>query len=286
MESKRVLILSASIGSGHKMAARALEAAFRRYPHLDVVNHDILDLTNDTYRRLSADVYQEAVKRVPWIVGWTYQYNDEPFKNEEPVRKLWETLNAQPVVRVIKEFQPHLCVCTHYTPAGIVAQLMASAQIDTVLSVVTTDYDFQGMWLSRTFNRYFVARDEAKVRLIDFDVEPDRITASGIPVDRRFGEPVDREAVFAQYDLRSDLPLLVLSAGAVGGGPARALVAQLMKLRHAVQTVVVCGANAQLRREIETLALPQASTFRVLGFTSDMPNLVRAATLFIGKPVD
>jgi len=58
----------------------------------------------------------------------------------------------------------------------------------------------------------------------------------------------------------------------------------LMKLRNAAQTVVVCGSNAELRREIETLTLSMADKFRVLGFTSDMPDLVRAATLFIGKP--
>ena len=57
-----------------------------------------------------------------------------------------------------------------------------------------------------------------------------------------------------------------------------------MKLRNEVQTVVVCGSNAELRREIEMLTLPMASKFRVLGFTTDMPDLVRAATLFVGKP--
>lgn len=284
MEPKRVLILSAAVGSGHKTAARALEVAFRRWPDVVVVNEDILEMTNETYRRMSADLYIESVKRVPWLVGWTYQYNDEPFKNEETVRKLWDQLNTQPVVRFLKEYRPHICVCTHYTPAGIVAQLMASGEIDTSLSVVTTDYDFQGMWLSRTFNRYFVARDEARARLVDFDVAEDRVTVSGIPVNEQFGEPLDRAVMLNNYELQDDLPVIVVSAGAVGGGPARQIVVQLMKLRNEVQTVVVCGSNAELRREIEMLTLPMASKFRVLGFTTDMPDLVRAATLFVGKP--
>lgn len=284
MEPKRVLILSAAVGSGHKTAARALEVAFRRWPDVVVVNEDILEMTNETYRRMSADLYIESVKRVPWLVGWTYQYNDEPFKNEETVRKLWDQLNTQPVVRFLKEYRPHICVCTHYTPAGIVAQLMASGEIDTSLSVVTTDYDFQGMWLSRTFNRYFVARDEARARLVDFDVAEDRVTVSGIPVNEQFGEPLDRAVMLNNYELQDDLPVIVVSAGAVGGGPACQIVVQLMKLRNEVQTVVVCGSNAELRREIEMLTLPMASKFRVLGFTTDMPDLVRAATLFVGKP--
>ncbi|MBC8162198.1 MAG: glycosyltransferase [Roseiflexaceae bacterium] len=282
MDHKRVLILSAAIGSGHKTAAKALETAFRRRPHVTVVNEDVLEMTNETYRIMSAELYLQSVKHVPWLVGWTYQYNDEPFKNEEPMRKLWDQLNTQPVVKFLKEYRPDICVCTHFTPAGIVAQLVASGQLDTALSVVTTDYDFQGMWLSRTFTRYFVAREEARARLIDFDVNPDRVTVSGIPVNEQFGQPLDRQAVLDTYELDGDLPIILVSAGAVGGGPARAIVAQLMRLN--VQVVVVCGSNADLRREVEALTLPLRSRFRVLGFTSDMPDLVRAATLFIGKP--
>jgi processive 1,2-diacylglycerol beta-glucosyltransferase len=76
----------------------------------------------------------------------------------------------------------------------------------------------------------------------------------------------------------------VFSAGAVGGGPVRATVEQLMLLRHDAQCIVVCGRNAELRREIEALVVSQAEKFRILGFTDDMLNLMRVATLFIGKP--
>ncbi len=282
---KRVLILSASIGSGHKIAARALEDEFNKHPDVArVVNQDALELISETYRKISSEAYVVAVKHTPWVVGWTYDMNDEPFKNEAPLRKLYDMLSGQPVVKFIKEYQPHITVCTHFTPAGIVAQLLATNQIDTSLSVVTTDYDFQGMWLSRTFNRYFVAREEAKARLMDFDVPGERITVAGIPVNPLFGQPVDRTAVLERYELDPDLPLIVVSAGAVGGGPAREIANQLLRLRHEVQTVMICGSNEQLRRDVEALVLPQANRFRIIGYTSDMPDLVRSAMLFVGKP--
>ncbi len=282
MSQQRVLILSASVGTGHKVAASALEDSFRRQSDAHVVNQDVLELTNEAYTKLSADAYLLVAKRMPWLLGWVYDVNDVP--SEQPLRKLWDMLNTQPVVRFIKDYQPHICVCTHFTPAGIIAQLIAMNQIDTSLSVVTTDYDFQGQWLSQTFNRYFVARDESKARLIDLGVVADRITVSGIPVHPRFGEPVDRHAVLAAYDLRADLPVIVVSAGAVGAGSAQAIVAQIMNMQRAVQCVVVCGTNHRLRQAVEALTFPQAARFRVLGFTTDMVNLVRVATLFVGKP--
>jgi processive 1,2-diacylglycerol beta-glucosyltransferase len=244
----------------------------------------VLELTNDAYTKLSADAYLMLAKRMPWLLGWVYDVNDVPFTNEQPLRKLWDMLNTQPVVRFVKDYRPDICVCTHFTPAGIISQLMVTNQLDTSLSVVTTDYDFQGLWLSQTFNRYFVAREESKARLIDLGVRAERITVSGIPVRPEFGEPLDRDALLARYELRPELPVIVVSAGAVGGGPAQGIVAQLMKMQHDVQCVVVCGTNQRLLHEVEELTLPQASRFRVLGFTRDMVNLIRLATLFVGKP--
>jgi processive 1,2-diacylglycerol beta-glucosyltransferase len=281
---KRVLILATSAGSGHITAARALEKVFRQSPQVaEVVNKDALEFTNQAFRDFYSEFFQALVKRNPHFLGWWYDESDEPWRTDQ-VRGLMDRLNMQPLVKFIKEFQPDIVVCTHYLPAGIVSHLLATNQIDTHLTIVTTDYDFHSQWLSRLFHRYCVALDQTRAHLVALGIPDDRITVSGIPVDPVFGEPVDRAAVLAKYQLQDDLPILVLSAGAVGGGPVRGLVEQLMLLRNDAQCVVVCGHNVDLRHEIETLVVTQAEKFRILGFTSDMADLMRVATLFIGKP--
>jgi processive 1,2-diacylglycerol beta-glucosyltransferase len=161
---------------------------------------------------------------------------------------------------------------------------MEKQQLDTHLSIVTTDYDFHSQWLSKLFNRYFVATDQTKAHLVTLGIPEERVTVSGIPVDPAYGQSIDRAAVLAKYRLDEQRPIIVYSAGAVGGGPVRATVEQLMLLRHNAQCIVVCGRNAELRREIEALVVAQAEDFRILGYTSDMVNLMHVATLFIGKP--
>jgi len=47
---------------------------------------------------------------------------------------------------------------------------------------------------------------------------------------------------------------------------------------------VVCGRNDQLKSQIEGLVAFSRDRYRVLGYTNDMPDLIRTATLFIGKP--
>jgi processive 1,2-diacylglycerol beta-glucosyltransferase len=282
--TKRVLVLSAHVGMGHVVAARALERELRARTGVEVASHDALDLTNEIYRKLSNDLYLLLVRRAPHLVGWEYDLTDVPFASESLLPKLWHMANAQPLVRFLKEYDPDITVCTHYMPAQIVAQLMAEGTLHTTLSIVMTDYDFQGLWLPRMFTRFFVALEESRVRMLALGFEERRVTVSGIPIDSAYAEPADRAAVLARYELAADRPVLLISAGAAGGGPARQLVAQAMSLPPEAQAIVVCGTNAQLRRDIEVLTLPQSNRFRVLGFTDDMLDLVRAATLFVGKP--
>ena len=55
-------------------------------------------------------------------------------------------------------------------------------------------------------------------------------------------------------------------------------------MQNNFQAVVVCGHNDDLKREIDAAVRPRQERYKVLGFTKDMGNLMRAATLFVGKP--
>ena len=57
-----------------------------------------------------------------------------------------------------------------------------------------------------------------------------------------------------------------------------------MRIANNFQAVVVCGRNDQLKSQIEGLTAFQRDRYRVLGYTSEMADLMRTATLFVGKP--
>ena len=182
------------------------------------------------------------------------------------------------------ELQPDVVLSTHFLPARLVSLLRSRGQIHSTTFVITTDYDFQGLWLSTPFNRFFVAREETKAHMVEIGLPADRISVSGIPVRAIFSEPVDRAAVLARFQLRSDVPTLLISAGAAGGAYTQAVVAQTLRMRNPFQAVVVCGHNEKLKEEITALVAAQPERYRVLGYTTEIPDLMRVATLFVGKP--
>ena len=281
--SKRVLILSAGVGSGHNMAGGVIERYLKATPGVYAEIVDVLELSNDAYQYLYGKTYFKLVDAVPWLVGWGYEANDPPFKLKKPV-EMFDRINTMSTVRRIRNFNPDVVVCTHFLPARLAALLLAREVITAPIFVVTTDYDFQGLWLNPPFSRIFVAREETKAYMEAIGVPADRLTTSGIPVRPLFGEPVDATAVRKRYDLDAEKPLLLVSAGAAGGSYTTAVVKQTLRMTSDFQAVVICGANAELKTEVEKLVVGRENQYRVLGYSSDMPDLMRIASLFVGKP--
>lgn len=281
---QRVMILSAGVGSGHNSAAAALETEFGRRHNVEALQRvDVLDLTSDLFRTLNDDAYFALVDAAPWLVGWGYDMLDVPFRSRGAM-SVWERLNTSAVVKSIRAFMPDTIVCTHFLPARVVSLLLGRGRLQATMSVVTTDYDFQGMWLTAPINRFYVARDETRAHMVEIGLPGDRITVSGIPVRGDFSQPADRESVLARYELRPDVPVLLISAGAAGGEYTKAVVTQTIAIPNPFQAVVVCGRNEGLREAISELVASSPSRYRVIGYTTEMAALMRAATLFIGKP--
>jgi hypothetical protein len=75
----RVLILSASVGSGHVRAAKAIESALNiEHPQAAVTHVDVLQLTNGPFRKAYGAGYFRAAQRVPRLVGMLYDFLDRP----------------------------------------------------------------------------------------------------------------------------------------------------------------------------------------------------------------
>lgn len=277
-EGERVLILSAGVGAGHNSAAAAVSLACAgRSDIAEVQVLDVLQVSSVLYRALLGKGYFVLVEGLPWLVEWGYDMTDPPFRRRGPIDP-WTRANAAPVIGAIKRFRPTAIVCTHFLPAQLLATLLLRGVTDARTAVVTTDYDFQGLWLTGAFHSLFVAREEARVELMALGLAPDRVAATGIPITKHVNDP----STLTRDTDRP--PRLLISAGASGGDYAVSVVRQTMHMRSPFTATIVCGRNDEVRQRIEQVVAPAGDRYRVLGFTEEMPQLLRDADLFIGKP--
>ncbi|HJS24544.1 MAG TPA: glycosyltransferase [Pyrinomonadaceae bacterium] len=287
---RKVLLLSASAGAGHVRAAEAIEKAFKQLDDgesREVHHFDVLNYTNKLFRHLYSKAYIDLVNKMPEVPGWVYDKLDKPWKNERR-RLALDKLNTRPFVKLLREYQPDLIVCTHFLPAEIVSWLKAKERLASRQVIIVTDFDVHAMWLVHHFERYFVALEEARVYLEALGIPAEKITVSGIPIDPVFAIKKDKQEMRAKYGLAPDRITILLSTGGFGVGSVDALVHSLLPLQHRAQIVAICGRNEELKQRLTKLAArikPDATVIlKPFGYTKDMDELMTASDLVLGKP--
>ncbi len=282
----RVLITTLTAGAGHLAAAAALDEAWRAARPKDAVERvDMLKFFSPLHRKMHKDGYVTLVERAPELWGLIFKTTDNP----KAARRLNRWKRALPgksrsrFTRYLKQFKPDVVLCTHYLPLEMLGHLRRKrGDFAPLIVSVVTDFEAHALWMEACVDLYCVAAEETKVRLVARGAAPENVLATGIPISARFAVKPDAKAVRRNCGLRDDLPVLLVLSGGFGMGPVAEILAELDKVTRPFQTVVVAGRNEELRRELA--AQDRTHPTRVLGFASNMHELMAVADLVITKP--
>jgi processive 1,2-diacylglycerol beta-glucosyltransferase len=286
--SRRILILSASVGTGHVRAAEAVELATREIaPDALVENLDVLELTNSAFRRLYARSYLDLVNRAPHVLGYVYDLLDRqppPRRSSDRLRRLVERLNLRRLERFLQQGHWDVIVNTHFLPAELIAMLRSKGQFSTPQMTVTTDFETHRLWVNQPCDHYFTATEEGAVNLAHWGVPAGHITVTGIPVHPAFSRAGDRSDCRARHGLAGDRPVILQLAGGFGVGPIEDLFDAVLAVEIPLELVVVTGRNPALEQRLLECTPPPRHGVHVLGYTTQMHDLMTAADLVMTKP--
>lgn len=283
---KRVLILSASAGAGHVRAAEALVEDFRGHPGVADVQHwDFLKYTTQAFRYVYSQVYLDLVNHAPDVFGYVFKKTNVPWQHEK-VRSAMERWNAKRFIEAVHAYGPDVIVATHFTPPNVIAWLHEQGELKVKPAIVVTDFDVHAMWLVRRYGHYFVMLEEAAAYLRKMGVPADRVTVSGIPVDRAFRRVRDKAAARAELGLPAEGQIVLVSAGGFGVGPVEVMIEELLKMDVAAHVVAIAGKSEALKKKLDRLAGKGGGKvgLTAVGFTRQMHDYMAASDLLISKP--
>jgi processive 1,2-diacylglycerol beta-glucosyltransferase len=286
--SPRILILSASVGSGHVRAAEALAMAIRSIcPSAGVTHVDILTQTNRLLRRAMARGYFQLVEQAPHLVACLYDRLDGEgtccSRPGDRLRLIWERLNFAGVRRLVLSQPWDLIVNTHFTSAAIVSGLRQSGELNTAFTTVVTDYDVHRLWITPFTDLYFTATHEARAAVTCRHISEARVIASGIPIHPAFARRPSRQDARRQLGLPPDQPLIIQMAGGSGVGPFQRIHEGLLAIGRPIQLIACAGRNDAVRHQLQAISCPSRHQRRILGFTDQIPLLLSAADLLVSK---
>jgi processive 1,2-diacylglycerol beta-glucosyltransferase len=285
---KKILVLSAAVGAGHMRAAEAVELALKKLaPTAHISNLDLLTLTNAGFRRIYGKAYLDLVNLAPHVLGYMYDMLDKPRpanSKRDRFRLAIEKLNLKKFQNFLTEGHWDLVVNTHFLPAEIIANLRSKERLSIPQFTVTTDFETHRLWVNQPCERYTTATDEGAAYLEHWGVPAQSVSVTGIPIHPVFSEPKDRGECLKRHGLVGDRPIVLQLAGGFGVGPIENLFQGVLAIEKPLEIVVVAGKNEKIRRKLEQTLVPTRHRAKIVGFTTEIDELMAAADVVLSKP--
>lgn len=279
----RILILTASYGSGHNRVAATLAAEFRRAGALPRVVDHFYDLVHPEFDRLTRKLYYGVLRRTPVLWGAAYWLGDQisvssPLLaglNQIGTRKLGKLLAAEPVDHVVS---------VHPTPVAALSELERRGHRIPPHTTVFTDFVAHTQWIFPRVERYCVPADEIARDLIARGVARERVTVTGIPVAEAFTHHPERAQARLALGLSPRMPVLLFMDGSGGGfGRLEEATRTVLGMEEPIQALVVTGREERLESRLRDLARGRESHVKIFGYVDHVRQLMAAADFLVTK---
>lgn len=149
---------------------------------------------------------------------------------------------------------------------------------------VMTDFCLHKIWVHENIDRYYVATDYVKQKLVEIGTHPSNVKVTGIPIRPQFEVDVPKSIIYKKYGLSSDKKVLLIMAGAHGVLKNVKELCEALLLDSEVQIVVVCGKNAALKQSLSELEQAHPNQLKALGYVEQIDELFRVTDCMITKP--
>lgn len=286
---KKILVIYETAGGGHQAAAKAIDGAVASmYPgEFDVVLMPVRAATDSQRVSHLMDVYNHLLKIKP-----SYSNMGMRVMNNLNVEKVVVPLMPKVLKNLEKTFRdvkPDMIISVfgviNYSAVEILKKMGWHGKVPYIIWCTDLTRYFLRNWAVPDADMTLALRPEAKEQLIEYGVPAEKIhVLSGLPVNKKFYDK------HSKFEARQDLGLdptkftVLISMGGVAVGATFVFTRQLAQSGLPLQVIAVCGRNERLKDRMDRLASKVDIPVKVFGFTDQMPLLMDASDIVIGKP--
>lgn len=285
--TKKALFLISDTGGGHRSASVAITAALDEIKEPFSFEHRIDDVAAHCSFPLTqlGLAYSSALRYAPPVYGALY-YATNGRRRYKALVRFCEPLYRERLRDLFLSYEPDVIVSVHPLLNHAALRARADARMTHVplVTVITDLGKVHESWLMPEADAVVVPAREVYDRAVSRGVPPYRLRMLGQPIHPRF-----EDVTATRADIRKQLRLpphgfvTLLMAGGEGGGKLLTTTLALAKAKLDTHLIVVCGRNTALQTKLEEMARSLSSNMSILGYTDEIPLLMRAADLLVTK---
>ena len=283
----KILILHASLGSGHVSAANSIAEALQKLGVQDVRVEDGLDYADSFIRTFLNKGYLKISEQSPSLWRRIYEGTDNPDLEDTLESNVTMGDLQRPFYKklenLINEYQPDAIISCQQFPLLIVQALKNQGRISQPNYVVITDFMAHSSWLNEGVEAYFVASEFTKEALSLWGIDEKLLHATGIPVKSEISQIKKTADIREKLDLPLDIPVVTLFGGGIMPKRVRRIVETMLVYPEPLVFITVAGRNRQMAEALSDLADTEYVRLRKYQFIDFVDDLVAASDLVVTK---
>lgn len=277
-------------GLGHIMPMSAVSTEFeKKYgDKCNIVKTSFFkDTDNEDLKYLNEELIREVKKHNKnRIHGFMQFLLMSIFGSRMSLKYLMEThykRALKPSLEYMESLKPDLVFNTHFSTLYYSCKLVQEGKLDTKVVSYCPDPHIGRQW-DRRCDNIFVSSVHGKDDALKDGFKNEQLGVVPFLIRKEI-ETYDKGKAFYRNEIGApeDNFTVLLADGAYGAGKLRDTVIELLKSKHKMTIIAVCGRNEALYQEFLTFDVPENICFKPYGFTDKMLTLSACCDLFIGK---
>lgn len=287
---KKILIVYATYGTGHRAIAKYVEEYFKNQKEeYEIKNIDLLSYSIPLMNKVSTSISNKLIlSGNPFLWGIIYKYFDHKVTSFGSYRLISKIFDTEKLKKEIIGFNPDLVISTHFFASSAISRYKRKGYLNSKLITVITDYESHEFWLKSKISEdaLIVSSKEEKKEMQKKGIPGEKIKIYGIPISDRFKEECNNKAILKQYGFSGEKPLfLFFGGGGCGSKTSLPYLKMLLKLNLNIDLIYVAGADKKLKIKAQKMVQKYNNDrTRVFGFVNNVPELMNISDAVITKP--
>lgn len=283
---KKILIIYATFGTGHKSIANYVEDYFKKNnPNFEVKTLDLISYV--LFGKSTTKVSNRIIlSKNQLLWGAIYNFFNNKVTTFGTYKMISKFFDSEALKKEVIDFNPDLVISTHFFASTTISRYVKKNYINSKLITIITDYQAHELWLQnhKAEDAIIVGSKEAKKEIVKKNVLKSKVKIYGIPISSKFSEKYNKEEVLKKLGILNDKKIyLFFGGGGEGSFSSLPYFKELVKLNLNAYIIFIAGNNEKLKKKVQKI-VNKSNNIKVLGFVNNVEEYMTISDLIITKP--
>ena len=285
---KRILILYATYGSGHKAIANYIKKYFEENGEYECLTLDLISYSIPIIGTLSQKTLDFLMIKVPFLWSLIYFTFDNKLSAYITGNLSTKLISDKKFKETVTKFNPDITVATHFFGTEIITKYNKKNITNSKVVTVVTDYKAHDFWLNhiKGIDAIIISSFEERISLLRKGFKNRQIHTTGIPICPETCDNLKKEELLRKFKIKNKKKTVLFFCGGGNGATFNlTYFKEILKNNYDCNILLIAGKNKKAENIAkEYIARYKSKNVKVYGFVTNVNEFYQVSDFVVTKP--